>query len=151
MDVSVTVNGMEVVLNAMTTLAQLTAVKGGLEDGAQVLRQALVETSYPTANSQKNPYLTTKQRRFLAFAVKAGIIVIPYSRTFGMREAWVRESRNDGLTQVVGNPSAAAQWTHGERRTRYNEMIGWKNQPQLWQQHEQATLEAFHAGIAARV
>lgn len=87
--------------------------------------------TYPSPpGGRHNPYLTPKQRRFLAIAMRRGTIRIPYQRTGHLRESWFlrTKTRGDGgFTIFIRNSASYARWVYGRRsQYRYHRDTGWK-------------------------
>lgn len=126
--------GLDDLLNKVETLEQLQGVIGGLEAGAAHLRD--VFAVYPPTKRLKRrdvygkTFKTAKQRRWFFFALRGGLISVPYRRAFDPRserfgESWTITSENDGLRWIIGNDSTYAEKLKGNQQSLYHKAVGW--------------------------
>lgn len=72
---------------------------------------AFMATDAPT-RTQPQPFKTAKQRRFFFWAVKHGVITVPYRRTGLLRRSWTMHIEQTA-SQVIGvldNPTPYGPW-----------------------------------------
>jgi len=58
---------------------------------------------YPPKTNTSQPFKTLKQRRFFFYALKAGIIEVPYRRRNQLSKDWTYVIENNGTLLRVGN------------------------------------------------
>jgi len=68
--------------------------------------------TYPPARPQPQPFKTAKQRRWFFWAIKAGVITVPYRRTGQLGRSWAMRVQQTP-TQIIGildNPTPYGPW-----------------------------------------
>ena len=80
---------------------------------------------YPSQTGNPQPFKTDRQRRWFFWALKAGIITVPYSRTGRLANSW-RAVRRGPSDWVIENSAAYAALVVGAgRQARYHEDNWW--------------------------
>lgn len=69
-------------------------------------------------------FQSDRQRRWFFWALDAGVIRVPYQRTFAMRRGWRIEGSGNG-TRVVNDTEAAKFSMGDETQARLNKLVGW--------------------------
>ncbi len=83
------------------------------------------------------PYWTPKQRRGFFAKLRAGEIEVPYIRGSSLQseklsQSWTTESRNNGLTQVIGTAVSYAKLVQSAaKQTQYHKKTGWNTEQQI--------------------
>lgn len=68
--------------------------------------------TYPPKRPQPQPFKTDKQRRWFFWAIKAGVITVPYRRTGQLGRSWAMRVQQTA-TQIIGildNPTSYGPW-----------------------------------------
>lgn len=114
----------------LTEMLRADGLRRGLRAGALYLR-GKVGRYPPVSRRAVGQFLTELQIRYLWAASKAGDIEIPYRRglspgseRMGLR--WDMDSRNSGLTQVIGNSSSYINYVQGDEQSVYHRETGWQ-------------------------
>lgn len=119
-------------------------------------------STYPrTPGGRKNPYLSDKQRVFLAIAVREGKIQIPYQRgrspgSQKLRQSWTEakpEIRDNGMTAAIGTNVEYARFVQDAKlQSRYHRDTGWKTDEEVKTKEERNVVrmvnEEIEKGIA---
>jgi len=78
------------------------------------------------------PFETPKQRRFFFWALRAGVIQVPYRRgqspgSEDLGNRWAVKKAAGGLAYIVGNNASYVRWVQDStRQARMMRIIGWK-------------------------
>lgn len=69
-------------------------------------------TDYPTKSTGKVRFKTAKQRRYFFWALKQGVITVPYKRTGKLGQSWTWKvtATSSGLRGEVGTNMSYAHW-----------------------------------------
>lgn len=123
------------ILSKIDKATKLQAFKNGLHEAALTVQRVL--QIYPPVRRGKQPFKTDKQRKYFFYALKKGLIEVPYVRRLNinsqdMRAHWEIESQNNGLTQIIGNRVSYSKYTHGNTsQSRYHAKTKWKTVLQI--------------------
>lgn len=114
-------------LTVLSALQDQTIIGNALEAGGLYLKGKLAV--YPPQRRGKQPFKTDKQRKYFFFALKAGLIDVPYRR--GMSPSSQRLSQRwdvqrSGLTVEVGTNVTYAPYVVGEKQSMYHKVTGWR-------------------------
>lgn len=117
---------------------KLTSTAGGIGNpqiigaamivGGNTLKRIMAE--YPPVSRRKQPFKTDKQRRYVFWALRKGLIVIPYfrgqnPRSENMKARWIVRSVSNGVE--VANNASYAQLVHGwQKQAAYHKGTGWR-------------------------
>jgi hypothetical protein len=138
-------NGTFAALTAMQNIAPLT---NGLVQGAEYLREQLAR--YATQFSHPMvPPLTPKARRYLMWAIKNGVIKVPYVRSQTLASSWTVQAQ--GLSATVGTSVGYAPLVKSERMTMYHRITGHESATFTAQQATPKIVDLFSAGVAVWV
>lgn len=81
---------------------------------------------YPPESHRPQPFKSEKQRRYVMWAIKKGIIKVPCVRTGVLQRSMGMTIENNGLTVRTGTNLPRAEWTHGEKQAMYHRVTGWR-------------------------
>lgn len=121
---------------ALTRNMNVPGLKLGLATAALELKGAFMIAPAVSRRPQA-PYWTAKQRRGFFAKLAAGEIEVPYIRgqskkSEKLMQSWTTESRNNGLTQVIGTAVSYARLVQSaEKQTQYHRKGGWKTEKQI--------------------
>lgn len=129
---TVVIEDMDALLAKLTKLQTLQAVQGAmLLAGAHIegKMKAYPPQSGATRKSVYNKtFKTDKQRRFFFYALKKGIIQLPYRRKLGggLAGAWTVRAFDQGLSVEIGNNTSYGPLVQGQgRQSLYHKAGGW--------------------------
>lgn len=129
------IEGIDQLVKKVETIQQLRGLKNVLLAAGETLKGKL--SVYPPQKSLTRrsvygePFKSEKQRRFFFYALGKGLITVPYSRGADPRSerfkaSWAIETRNDGLTVIVGNDSTYGPYLMGNKeQSEFMAAIGW--------------------------
>jgi hypothetical protein len=146
MSVSVTIqdNGTFAALNAMKSLQPIA---NGLLAWGNMLR--VEQGKQPAQLHQPQPFKTVAQRNWFFWALKNGIIQVPYVRTRTFTNSWeVSPSGANGLTVDVGTSLSYAPLLKSERMASYHRVQGYETATFTTQRTAQRGMAYVHAGVA---
>lgn len=110
-------------LAALAAYTNLQGVSAGLLAGARILRTEV--TRYPAQSSRPQPFMPPHVRRYVMWAIKNGIINVPYARTYNLAASWAVEPVTP-LEVHVGTENAIAPLVQGARQASYHRVTGWE-------------------------
>lgn len=131
MTVNIQIKGLKKLRGKMGDLAGMEAVKTGIE--AAALHTKGVVAKYPAQKrGLKQPPKTAKQRRYLHWAFRNGVLDFPYrrgqspgSKAFGRK--WTIATKDRGLTAIIGNLTSYGPYLMDKRRqSRFMRSMGWQ-------------------------
>jgi hypothetical protein len=132
------VQGLDKLVRKIETLAQLKAVGGALLAGGAHLKTHM--QVYPSANrpTRKSVYgrsfQSDRQRRFFFWAMRKGIIQVPYRRKAagGLAGRWTVTPSENGLRVEVANATPYGPLMQAKaRQTLYAKAVGWQTDAQV--------------------
>jgi hypothetical protein len=130
------IEGMEALLKQLDEIEQLKPLKSVLKSAGMYLVGKL--KIYPAEKQQTRtsvygePFKTEKQRRYFFYALKKGLITVPYSRGADARSerfkaAWTMTTRNSGMTVVIGNDTTYGPYLMDDnQQSKFMAAKGWK-------------------------
>ena len=127
MPVAITPKGFDKLLAKMPRFRP--ALRGAVRAGALHVKGKIAR--YPAARHGPQPFKTARQRRFFFYAVRAGLIEVPYRRGQSARSEtlgrkWTIKSEDDGLTAVVGNNASYGPVVQDrDEQSFYHKTTGW--------------------------
>ena len=101
--------------------------------GGQTLKRIMAV--YPPVSRRKQPFKTDKQRRYVMWALRKGMIVIPYfrgqnPRSENMKARWIVRKIAGGV--AVANNASYAQLVHGwQQQATYHKGTGWRTDQEV--------------------
>ncbi len=107
-------------------------------------------SAYPTASKKKQEFKTDKQRRYFFWALKKGLIQVPYVRTFLLSRSWEMRVNNTGQTLegVINNTTPYGPYVQGPDMQSSYHAGTWKTTDAIAEQHKDAIVRDFQAAIA---
>lgn len=109
-------NSINSLFRRLDHLAAVNVLLRPMEESLLSLQDDL--TDYPGPPQRPYPKMlrTAKQRRYFFWALKAGVIQVPYVRTgkLGQSWSWKIETTGAGLRGVVGTNMGYAKWVQRE-------------------------------------
>lgn len=130
------IDGLEALITKLTALERLDAARGGLLAGGAHLKTAM--QVYAPANRLTRAsvygqtFASAKQRRFFFYALRAGIIQVPYRRgsspgSRNLKQQWTVAATNDGVTVEIGNATEYGPLVQGQgTQSLYAKAVGWQ-------------------------
>lgn len=130
--------------NLMVRLKKMQGLKLGLAAGAVFLKGKIAV--YPTrrygeAIWSSDPAKRARQIRGFFAKLNSGAIQVPYvrgssSQSQRLGQRWATESRNNGMTQVVGNNAKYAELVQSAvKQTQYHKITNWITDAQVVAKH----------------
>jgi hypothetical protein len=113
-------------ISGLERAKQLRGFKEGLVQAAGFLIG--MQANYPPESHRPQPFKSEKQRRYFFWALRHGIINVPYIRTFNLARSFQMQISADGMRIDTGTLVGYAQWTHGERQALYHAVTGWRKE-----------------------
>lgn len=129
--ISYTVNIPSALTNALANAKQMRGLKQGMVQAGGYL--VGMQGWYPPESHRPQPFKSEKQRRYVLWAIKAGIIKVPYVRTGGTQRSMGMTIEDNGLTIRTGTNLDRVKWTHGEQQALYHRVTGWKQTLTIYQ------------------
>lgn len=139
-------------LKQIDKATQLESFKHGMYLAATEVQKVLL--IYPPERHGKQPFKTDKQRRYFFYAIRKGLIEVPYIRRINinsqnMRAHWEIKPLDNGFTQVIGNPVAYSRYTHGNtKQSRYHKTTRWKTVAQVTKSMEFRIIRMVNEAVA---
>jgi len=125
-----------------------------LQEIVPVLKAAAVEvkgeiTKYPPGSNahRPQPFKTAKQRAYFFWALKQGIIEVPYRRgqspgSEDHGQSWTVKGMKQGLQQVIGSDTSYGPLLQDpNRQAAYHAETGWKTTDDVIQEKEEEVLQ----------
>jgi hypothetical protein len=127
----------------------------GLDDPAVFIRPMTEATAHihrkiaqypPPPGGRPQPFKTEKQRRYFFYALKAGLIKVPYRRTGTAGRKWTTQVSPDGRTGKVGNNVPYGRVLHDssyKMYSHYHQATGWPTIQKVAKSEERAVTGYF--------
>lgn len=115
-------------MEKLNALKDEEIVNAALFVGAETLKRIMAE--YPPVSRRPQPFKTDKQRRYVFWALRKGLIVIPYyrgqnPRSEDMKHRWAINRIARGVE--LRNNASYVQLVHGwQRQADYHKGTGWR-------------------------
>jgi hypothetical protein len=100
-------------------------------------------SKYPSGNQHRpQPFKTAKSRRFFFWALRQGIIEVPYRRgqspgSEDHGQSWTVKGMKGGLKQVIGSDTSYGRLLQkAGSQTAYHKGTGWKTTDQVMREEE---------------
>jgi len=127
---------MEELVKKISDLEQLKGLKSILLAAGETLKGKLsvypAQKSLTRAEVYGEPFKSEKQRKYFFYALRKGLISVPYSRgadakSERFKASWALAAENDGLRVVIGNDTSYGPYLMDtERQSRFAAEFGWK-------------------------
>lgn len=143
-------NGIDELLNKITRLSELRPITAGLKAGAAIIKGDMQD--YPERRFGRQKFKTEKQRKFFFYALKNGIIEVPYKRgssprSVNLKQRW-RVRAEKALTVILENDAPYAGYVHGSgTQARYHARTGWPTERQVLKKHSDTITEIVRGRI----
>lgn len=126
MTVSITINDADI-KRKLSAISDQKIVQAALFVGGQKVKSIMA--TYPPVSRRKQPFKTEKQRRYVFWALRKGLIVIPYFRGQNPRSErlgsrWTVRSGTNRV--IVANNASYAGLVQGDEQTHYHKETGWR-------------------------
>jgi hypothetical protein len=115
---TVRINGLTPLLKKLETLEQMQGAKRGLAEAANLLHSKLA--TYPPVRTQAQPFKTKKQRAYFFYALKKGLITVPYRRDGNLGKRWTVQGVGT-MRVVVGINRKGWAYVQGGKQSKYHE------------------------------
>lgn len=131
---AVTVEGLDKLLKKLGKMGP-DVYKPAVAEAATHVKDVIAR--YPPRRYGPQPFKTARQRAYVLWALKNGIIEIPYRRGMSpgsqaVGRRWTVEFRDGGLTAAVGNNASYVRYLHdAEQQSAYHQTTGWKTDKQI--------------------
>jgi len=126
-------------------LADPTQIVPALKEGAQHIKSKIQK--YPDGNQHRpQPFKTAKQRRFFFWALRQGIIEVPYRRgqspgSEDHQQSWTVKGMKGGLQQMIGSDTSYGPLLQDkQRQASYHRQTGWKTTDEIVEEEEEKVL-----------
>jgi hypothetical protein len=148
---AIRIEGLESLMGKIDTLQKLRMVAAGIKAAALHIKGKMA--TYPPvkrltrASVYGSAFQTDKQRRYFFYALKAGLIEVPYrrgtspgSRTLGRR--WTIETSHNGLTATVGNNTPYGTLVQAkDKQSLYHQAVGWQTDEDVIEKERGAVVQ----------
>lgn len=121
---------------------------------AEALRiSGLMRTDVPQPSRAKMEFVSDKQRRYFFWALKEGIIEVPYRRGASpgsekLEQSWTISGMDGGLKQIIGNDTTYGPLVQGPlQQTAYHKNTGWITTDEVVNEQNATTLNAIKKGV----
>lgn len=161
----VTIDGMEQIEKRLKELPE--AVGGaGVAAASSYLVGVLVNREVPPYKyipRSQVPWASAKQRRYVMWAIRRGIIDVPYRRmgrssvfgeradvqVTGVQGEWTISVEQKSRQVSISNNKPYAHWLYGSDQAKRAGLIGWKKMTRILMEYEKKTVAAFERGVKA--
>lgn len=142
---TVEVQGLDDVLRKLDGLDAPEVFRRPMTQATAHLQRKLAQ--YPPQVSRRQPFKTEKQRRYFFWALREGIIQVPYRRTGTLGRKWTTEVSPDGRQGRVGNNTPYAPLVQGtrEQQASYHAQGGWRRVDHVARTEQQRVVGYFEA------
>ena len=118
----------------------------GLEAAAGHVKGKI--SKYPSGNQHRpQPFKTEKSRRFFFWALRNGLIEVPYRRgqspgSEDHGQSWTIKGMKAGLQQLIGSDTSYGPLLQAPgQQTSYHKETGWKTTDEVAQEEEEKVLD----------
>jgi hypothetical protein len=130
------IEGMEALLKQLTDIEQLKPLKAVMKSAGMYLVGKLkvypAEKQQTRASVYGETFKSDAQRKYFFYALKKGLIHVPYSRGADSRSErfkafWAMSTRNSGMTVVIGNDTTYGPYLMDTaQQSKFMAAKGWK-------------------------
>ena len=108
-------------------------------------------TDYPAKSVGKVRFKTARQRRYFFWALKNGIITVPYARTgkLGQSWTWRIETTASGMYGKVGTNMSYARWVQNDELQARIHRGNWMTDSRALDHRRTEIVQRFRRAIAA--
>lgn len=130
-------NGLRRLQDKLNALKNDEIVDAALFVGAETFRRIMAE--YPPVSRRPQPFKSDRQRRYFFFALRKGLIVVPYyrgqnPRSEDMKHRWTVKRVQRGIVEARNNASYVQLVQSWEKQTEYHKGTGWRTDRQVIEQ-----------------
>lgn len=127
-------------------------IRGGVMAGAIYLKGIFSEYPDDSNAHRPQPFKTDKQRRYFFYALRTGLIEVPYKRGSSpnsetMSKQFGVSERDGGETAAIGNRASYAPMLIGRKQAMYHKVTGWKDMLTMYNENTDNFGEQVKAGI----
>ena len=95
-------------------------IDGSVRDWTKDQRAGMKAFGYPAQRNAPQPFKTARQRRWFFYALKNGLITVPYARTGRLANSWLARKEGDSHW-VLENSAEYGAWVVGrEKQAKYH-------------------------------
>jgi hypothetical protein len=132
---------------ALNNMRSLQPIANGLLAWGNMLKTE--QGRQPAQTHHAQPFRSVRSRNWFFWALKQGVISVPYQRTRNFTNSWeVSPSGANGLTVDVGTPLAHAPLLKSERMAMYHRVQGYETAAFTTQRTATRGMAYVHAGVA---
>jgi hypothetical protein len=149
----VNISGMDKIVDKLKRLPDAVG-DAGVEAASKYLLNVLVNKEIPSQKkvtrlqAYGSTFSSDKQRRYFFWALRQGIITVPYQRrgrSSGVQSAW--ELHGSGKEIKITNGDEAAKWLYSEMQANLNRMVGWMRVSQIIDKYTKQIVGAFDRSV----
>lgn len=144
--------GDEELRRKLKKLADMRSIVPSLEAAALHVKGKV--SKYPQGNQHRpQEFKTDKSRRFFFWALKAGVIEVPYRRgqspgSEDHGQSWTIKGMKNGLQQIVGSDTSYGELLQSEaKQTSYHRQTGWRTVEDVTEQEEEKVLDFLKRAV----
>lgn len=147
MSTLIEVQGLKELQAALKKLPPLAADMGTDKANEYMIN---VLRSYPpprrvTYREAYGGWKSDKQRRYFFWALRNGMIRVPYLRTQTLSGGWA--IAGSGARSFIYNETPYVGWVMGDGQARMMQLIGWKKADDILEERKDRVTEKFNAGV----
>lgn len=137
---TIRVRGLESAVRALAPFDRRPIAGVAMQEAADWLQMNLQEYPPPPHPPYKLRFYSEKQRRFVMWALRTGVIVVPYRRTRRLAEGWKVDVHwrfgRDEITARVYNAVPYVIWVMGDRMQAYMHRGYWPTVSEVYRREE---------------
>lgn len=132
-------------------LADPTQIVPALKEAAQHIKTEIQK--YPEGNQHRpQPFKTQKQRRFFFWALRNGIIEVPYRRgqspgSEDHQQSWTIKGMKGGLQQLIGSDTSYGKYLQDPEDQAWMHKGRWKTTDEIAKQEEERVLKEIQQRV----
>ena len=143
------IKGLEPLQKRIAELARFKHTLRAIDKAGQhVKRKARL---YPRQSRRKQPFRTDKSRRYFFWALRSGVISVPYQRTMTLKNGWQSDAANGGFTQIISNDVSYGSLVQGMGTQASYHAGTWPTEAMIAQNEAPEVIRIIAAGIAQDV
>lgn len=111
-------------------------------------------SKYPDGNQHRpQPFKSARQRAYFFWALKEGLIEVPYRRgqspgSEDLGQSWTVKGMKGGLQQIIGNDTSYGQLVQGpDTQTAYHAETGWKTTDEVIEEKAEKALREIQKRV----